>query len=95
VEFEWYRRKAALNAKKHGVSFTEAATIFSDPFELTIPDPDHSEIEARFLSVGISSTNRIIVVAYTEREERIRIISAREAAPKEIREYATSETKRR
>ena len=62
-------------------------TIFGDPFELTIADPYHSEQEFRFISVGLSSGGRLLVVAYTERGERIRIISAREATAKERREY--------
>jgi uncharacterized protein len=63
----------------------EATTVFGDPLEVTIPDPDHSEGEARFLSLGLSAGNRILVVAYTEREGTIRIIHARVAAPKERR----------
>ena len=90
-------RKAALDAatteegevvdERHGVDFTEAATVFGDPLELTIADPDHSVGEFRFLSMGFSSLNRLLVVSYTEREERIRIVSARVAAPKERRHY--------
>jgi uncharacterized DUF497 family protein len=60
--------KAAENLRKHGVSFQEATTLFGDPFEVTIPDPDHSEGEARFLSLGLSTANRILVVGYTERD---------------------------
>jgi uncharacterized protein len=58
VEFEWDADKATENLNKHGVAFPEAATVFGDPLELTIPDPDHSE-SARFLSLGISSANRL------------------------------------
>ena len=87
MKFEWDAKKAAENLKKHGVGFEEATTIFGDPFELTIPDPDHSQGEARFLSMGLSTGNRILVVAYTERGENIRIIHARVAAPKERRSY--------
>jgi uncharacterized protein len=87
VEFEWDPDKARSNIERHGVDFTEAATVFGDPLELTISDPDHSVGEYRFLSIGHSSFNRILVVSYTEREERIRIISARTASPKERRQY--------
>jgi uncharacterized DUF497 family protein len=75
------------NLAKHGVSFVEAMTIFGDPLELIIADPYHSEGEFRFLSVGSSSGGHLLVVAYTERGERIRIISAREATAKERRDY--------
>ena len=87
MEFEWDPDKERSNIQRHGVDFTEAATVFGDPLELTISDPDHSVGEYRFLSIGHSSLNRILVVSYTEREDRIRIISARTAAPKERRQY--------
>jgi uncharacterized DUF497 family protein len=87
VEFEWDPEKEQANLQKHGVDFTEAATVFGDPLELTISDPDHSTGEYRFLSMGHSIRNRILVVSYTERENRIRIISARTASPKERRQY--------
>ena len=91
MEFEWDPEKAEGNLKKHGVSFTEAATVFGDPLELTIPDPDHSEGEARFLSLGQSTALRVLVVAYTERQGKIRIIHAREANPKERRTYESDQ----
>ena len=87
VEFEWDPNKAEENLKKHGVGFPEATTVFADPFELTIPDPDHSEGEARFLSLGMSTANRLLVVAYTERGAKIRIVHARVAASRERRAY--------
>jgi uncharacterized DUF497 family protein len=80
-------RQERSNIERHGVDFTEAATVFGDPLELTISDPDHSVGEFRFLSIGHSSFNRILVVSYTEREDRIRIISARTASPQERRQY--------
>jgi len=89
MEFELDLAKAESNLEKHGVSFAEAITIFGDPLEVTIPDPDHSEGEFRFLSLGRSSRGRVLVVAYTEREGRIRLISAREATPKERRKYGS------
>lgn len=88
MEFEWDLAKAEVNERKHGVSFVEASTIFGDPLEMTIYDPDHSEDEHRFLSIGRSSNGRLIVVSYTEREQnRIRIINARTARAGEISRY--------
>jgi uncharacterized DUF497 family protein len=87
VEFEWDPQKAEKNLRKHGVTFTEAMTIFGDPLEVTISDPDHSEGESRLLSLGRSGADRLLVVSYTQRGSRLRIISAREATPKERREY--------
>ena len=87
VEFEWDADKERSYIEKHGVDFTEAATVFGDPLELTISDQDHSVGEFRFLSLGHSSLDRILVVSYTEREDRIRMISARTASPKERRQY--------
>ena len=87
MEFEWDPAKGAANLTKHGVTFSEASTIFGDPFEVTIPDSAHSEGEARFLSLGLSAESRLLVVAYTERAGRIRIIHARVAAAKERNTY--------
>jgi uncharacterized DUF497 family protein len=94
VEFEWDSDKATENLTKHGVDFVEASTIFGDPLEVTVPDPAHSEGEARFLSPGLSATDRVLVVAYTEREGRIRIIHARVAEPKERRAYESDQESR-
>ncbi|MCL4848504.1 MAG: BrnT family toxin [Acidobacteria bacterium] len=91
MEFEWDSEKAVANLEKHGVDFVEASSVFGDPLEVTIPDPDRSAGEARFLSVGRSLRARVLVVAYTEREGRIRIIHARAAAPKERRAYESDE----
>ena len=77
LEFEWDQRKAAKNLRKHKVSFNEAATVFGDPLSTTVPDPDHSLAEDRYITVGVSNRRRLVMVAYTERLERIRIISAR------------------
>jgi hypothetical protein len=91
VEFEWDPEKAVENLQKHGVGFSEASTIFGDPFEVTISDPDHSEGETRFLSLGQSTETQLLVVAYTEREGKIRIIHARVASPKERRAYESGQ----
>ena len=88
IEFEWDNNKAATNKKKHGVSFSEATTVFGDSLELTVEDPEHSSGEYRFLSVGRSSEGNILVVSYTEREANlIRIISVRKATKKESKYY--------
>jgi uncharacterized DUF497 family protein len=91
MEFEWDAVKAATNLDKHGVSFAEAMTVFGDPLEVTIPDPDHSIEEFRFISVGRSEADRVLVVAYTEREGRVRLISARAAAPSERKRYESAQ----
>ena len=77
MEFEWDEKKATANEKKHDVSFHEAATIFSDLLAITFPDPDHSEKEHRNLTFGMSRSNRLLIVAHTDRGYNIRIISAR------------------
>ena len=87
MEFEWDPNKAATNFIKHGTTFSEAATVFGDPLEITIADPDHSVEEFRFLSMGRSETGRLLVVAYTERNNHIRIITARPVTPQEGRHY--------
>lgn len=88
MEFEWDQDKAARNEKKHGITFVEATTVFSDPLELTISDPDHSTGEYRFLSIGRSNLRNLLVVSYTERlQNHIRIISARKATGQEQKYY--------
>lgn len=91
MEFEWDADKATLNLSKHGVSFGEAMTVFGDPLEAMIPDPVHSGAELRFVSIGLSEAGRVLVVAYTERGQRIRIISAREPTPEERRQYESED----
>jgi uncharacterized DUF497 family protein len=93
VEFEWDPEKAEENLRDHGMAFIEAQTVFGDPLEITIPDPDHSEGKFRFLSLGRSEADRLLIVSYTERGSRIRIISAREATPRERREYESEHTR--
>ena len=85
--FEWDEEKAKTNLQKHGVSFEEAETVFDDPLSITIPDPDHSIDEERFIDVGQSSKKRILAVVYTERRKRIRLISARIATRAERKNY--------
>jgi uncharacterized DUF497 family protein len=87
VRFAWDPNKAAKNRKKHGVDFREAATVFDDTLSTTFPDPDHSVGEARFLTIGMSKLLRILVVAHTEVDDTMRIISARLATRRERRFY--------
>jgi hypothetical protein len=87
MEFEWDPEKDAANRQKHGIAFYEASTVFGDPFALTVPDPDHSLEELRFLTTGYSSQQRLIIVAHTDRDERLRIISARLVTALERRTY--------
>lgn len=87
LTFEWDPEKARSNLQKHRVSFEEASTVFGDPKSLTIGDADHSIGEARFLDLGLSRAGRLLVVSYTERGEKIRLISARLATASERREY--------
>lgn len=85
--FEADSDKARHNWLKHRVSFEEAATIFADPLEITVYDPEHSEYEDRFISIGRSRFDRVLVVCYTERASTIRLISARPATARERRTY--------
>ena len=87
MEFEWDITKAAANLEKHGVSFSEAATVFNDDLSLTVPDPDHSFDEERLITIGISNERRILIIAHTERGDSIRIISARELTRGEREAY--------
>jgi hypothetical protein len=85
--FEWDPKKARSNLAKHGVSFDEASAVFRDTLSITIHDPLHSENEKRFVLIGCSSRNRLLVVAHAERGNQIRIISARRAAGRERLRY--------
>ncbi len=87
MKFEWDPRKAEENLRNHGISIEEATTVFGDPLAGTITDPDHGEGEARFLTIGLTGTGRLIVVSHTEEGDTIRIISAREATVHERKQY--------
>ena len=78
MEFEWDPKKAADNLAKHGVPFQEATTVFDDLLSVTVPDPDHSSEERRFVIVGQSHRRRLLIVSHVERGDRIRLVSARE-----------------
>ncbi len=85
--FEWDSRKARSNKKKHGITFEEASTVFGDILSITIDDPGHSVTEDRFVTVGTSVNDRLIVVVHTEHDDIIRIISARKATRHERKLY--------
>jgi uncharacterized DUF497 family protein len=87
VRIEWNPQKAAGNIRKHGVSFLEAASVFYDPLSATADDPDHSMEERRLITFGMSSAGRILVVSHVDREDTIRIITARPATRKERNLY--------
>jgi len=87
VQFEWDPAKAAANLKRHRVSFHEAAAVLADPLSTTFPDEVHSQDEGRFLTIGASTRGRILIVAHTERNDTIRIISARRATRREREFY--------
>ncbi len=86
-DFEWSPEKSASNRKKHGVTFEEATTAFADPRSLNQFDPDHSVDEDRYILLGRSQFGRILVVSYTDRPPRTRIISARLATRRERNQY--------
>jgi uncharacterized protein len=87
LKFEWDPVKAKSNQRKHQVAFKEAATVFRDTMSITFYDPDHSEEEDRLMTVGFSTTGRLLMVAHTERGDQIRIISARELTRVERKAY--------
>jgi uncharacterized DUF497 family protein len=80
MQFEWDPQKTKRNYRKHGVSFEEAVTVFYDPLSATFDDPDRSVGERRFITVGLSSGGRLLIVSHTEKGEALRIISTRPAA---------------
>ena len=87
MKFEWDPKKAATNQRKHRVSFQEAATVFGDFLSVTFDDPDHSDDEERYVTIGISSQDRVLVVSHTDRNDTIRIINARRATRFESKYY--------
>ncbi len=91
MQFEWNPDKANSNLKKYDLSFNEASTVFNDPLSVTFPDSDHSYGEERYVIIGLSSANRILVVPHTDRTDLIRIISARVATRNERRFYEDGE----
>lgn len=87
MDFEWDPEKAESNARKHGVTFFEATEAFADEWSSTVPDPDHSHDELRFLLFGRTAGGAYLTVSFTERDDRIRLISARRMTPRERRAY--------
>ena len=87
MELEWDEAKNTANVRKHGVSFEEAAAVFGDPLSDTFDDPDHSAEENRFITIGTSDRGRLLMVAHTDRQDRVRVISARELTKQERRNY--------
>ncbi len=91
LEFEWDADKAERNVEKHRVSFEEAATVFDDPMFITFVDDEHSIDEERYITIGLSSRGRLLMLAHADRIDRIRIISARQATKKEEQFYAEAD----
>ncbi len=90
LSFEWDKQKALSNEQKHSISFDEASTVFGDPLSLTLHDPLHSENEERFVVIGTSHKNRVLIVVHMERGDDIRIISARKATKNERLQYESN-----
>ncbi len=87
MDFEWDDSKAESNERKHGVSFAEAMSVFADPLSLSGFDPDHSDDEDRYITMGLSAAGRLLLVSHTDRGEKGRIISVRKANRGEWRDY--------
>lgn len=87
IEFEWDERKATVNARKHGVAFPEAASVFGDKLAVTFPDPDHSANEERFITFGMSQSGRLLTVSHADRGDRVRIINSRRMTKRERKIY--------
>jgi uncharacterized protein len=87
MEFEWDKQKAKLNLLKHSILFEEAQTVFDDPLYVDFYDPDHSENEDRYIILGESLNSRVLLVSYTERGDKIRLISARQVTKQELIAY--------
>jgi hypothetical protein len=92
MQFEWDKEKAAVNLKKHGVGFDEAETVFGSSLSRIFDDETHSFEEKREIIIGYSIDNRLLIISFTERDnETVRIISAREATPKERRKFENAD----
>jgi uncharacterized DUF497 family protein len=87
LAFEWDKQKAKINQRKHNISFEEASTVFDDPLAVNFDDPDHSTEENRYLIIGLSAQGKLLFISYTDRNHKIRLISARLVTPKERRSY--------
>ena len=87
MDFEWDDTKAESNERKHGVTFADAMTVFADSLALTGFDPGHSDDEDRFITMGTSADGRLLIVSHTDRDDKVRLFSAREATRRERRDY--------
>ena len=87
MDYDWDPKKAKKNLEKHAVSFEEGASVFNDPLYVDFYDPDHAIDEHRYIIIGLSGAGRLLLVSYTERENTIRLISAREVTPAERKAY--------
>ena len=87
LQFEWDADKARSNARKHGVTFEEASSVFADPLAFIFADETHSIEESREIMVGHSATGRLLIVSFTERSDSIRLISVRQATKRELKDY--------
>ena len=87
MQFDWDPKKAAANAHKHRVAFTEAMAVFSDPLARIFPDPDHSQAEHREIISGYDANGRLLIISFAERHARVRIVSARRATSHEIKAH--------
>ncbi len=90
MNYEWDEAKATGNLEKHGVSFEEASSVFADPLYIDFYDPEHSAEEHRYLIIGTSESGRVLIVSYTERDNVVRLISARELTSAERKAYEKS-----
>ncbi len=91
MDFEWNHQKAEFNSQKHSITFDEASTVFGDTLSVTFPDLEHSIQEERYLIIGLSRKNRILVISHVYRNESIRIISARQATKREQKFYESEQ----
>lgn len=87
IRIEWSKRKNRLNTVNHRVDFSEAQTIFDDPLHVTVGDPDHSFDESRYITIGRSAENRLLIIAHTFENDKIRIITARKPTRSERKNY--------
>lgn len=91
IKIEWSARKNRINVAKHKVDFREAATVFDDPAHASISDPAHSISENRYITVGMSAKQRLVIMAHTFEDDRIRIITARKPTKSEREKYEQGE----
>jgi len=97
IRFDWDPRKERRNRQRHDIGFDDASTIFADDLSITIPDPEHSQEDERWVTIGLSHRERLLVVVHTEQDghEVVRIISARPADRDERREYEEGHRRKR